>query len=255
MEDVLKRAFDANLRYWETLNRAASEYVQTMTKVWKDAPISWTPGTTSSKKEAATAARPEEAPFTPALLLEGPAGSTARAVVMVRNDLDREAEAPIVPSLFAGPDGATHDLDVRADPPRVTVAPGGQVAVTLSVPVTSDLHDGVGYRGEVNVPGLSDRGVPVVVRRRGTAGSSKETTDESAPAKKPPTKKAAATKTTTAKKASTKKAPTKKAAAKKASTKKAAAKKASTKKAAAKSSKSTSKAKKRSSGSKKKTSG
>lgn len=232
MEDVLKRAFDANLRYWETLNRAASEYVQTMTKVWKDAPISWAPGISSPKKETAAAGRADEAPFTPALLLEGPAGSTARAVVMVRNDLGREAEAPIVPSLFTGPDGTTHDLDVRADPPRVTVAAGGQVAVTLSVAVTSDLHDGVGYRGEVNVPGLSDRGVPVVVRRSGTAGASTGAADDGTPEK-------TAAQNATAERASTKKAPTKKTVAKKAD---------------APSSKSTSKAKTRSSGSSKKTS-
>lgn len=165
-EDVLKRAFDANLQYWETVNRAASDYVEVMAKVWRDAPISWTPGTTKrSSRSPASPAREVEPRFMPALLLEGAAGTEARAVVMVRNDLDREAEAPVVPSVFRSPDGETRDLAVRAEPTRVRVGPGEQVAVTLAVDIPDDVAEGVGWRGEVNVPGLSERGVPVVVRR------------------------------------------------------------------------------------------
>lgn len=212
LEDVLKRAFDANLRYWETVNRAASEYVQAMTRVWKDAPVSWTPGTSrATRSEPASPAAAAEPRFTPALLLEGPAGEEARAVVMVRNDLDREAEAPVVPSALTGPDGAAVELEVRAEPARVRVKPGEQVAVSLAVEMTDDLDEGVGYRGEVNVPGLSERGVPLVVRRRRASGTDAggEAETKAAPKKKSGSRKTAAKKTST-RKASTKKASSKK---------------------------------------------
>lgn len=219
-EDVLKRAFDANLRYWETVNRAASDYVQSMTRVWKDAPVSWTPGAPRPASSSAPAAPAEasEPRYTPALLLEGPAGQEARAVVMVRNDLDREAEAPVVPSRLVASDGTALELEVRAEPARVRVQPGEQVAVTLAVEMTEELPVGEGVRGEVNVPGLSERGVPVVVRRREAAGSA--AAEEKSSAKKEAPKKKASPK----KKAASKKAASKKKASpakKKASSKKA----------------------------------
>ena len=74
----------------------------------------------------------------PALLLEGPAGEEARAVVMVRNDLDREAEAPVVATMFVGPGDETRDLELRADPARVRVAPGSiRLARTLVLPISA----------------------------------------------------------------------------------------------------------------------
>src|SRR5687767_6002702 len=78
-EDAVRRAYDANMRYWETVGRATTDYMQAVTRLWADAPLAFTPG-----------ARPTQRPgvgewgdpHAPALLLEGAAGSEARAVVM-----------------------------------------------------------------------------------------------------------------------------------------------------------------------------
>jgi hypothetical protein len=163
-EDAMRRAYDANMRYWETVGRATTDYVQTVTKLWAEAPLTWTPG---GKSTARPGAGDWGDPHAPALLLEGGAGSEARAVVMLSNDLGREVEAAVVASALVGPSGETVGLRLRTDPDVVRLAPGSRVPVTLMIDVTDILSPGVDYRCEVNVPGLSPRGVPVIVRRRG----------------------------------------------------------------------------------------
>jgi hypothetical protein len=188
LEEMVRKAFDMNLRYWETVGRATTDYVEAAAKLWADAPISWPPGvrdkgssrggSASSEASASTAASGQsasssragawestEAAATPVLLLEGRAGTEARAMVMISNDLDREAEAAVVASPLRGPDGRFVAADLRTEPTAVKLAPGARTSVTLVVGVTDAMEVGADYRGEINVPGLSPRGVPVVVRR------------------------------------------------------------------------------------------
>ena len=166
LEDVVKRAFDANLRYWETVGRATTDYMQSLARIWADAPFVWTPGAFRKSGLSNATLKAGDDGHEPAILLEGPAGSEARAVVMVSNDLDREVEAPVVPSAFTGPGGGAADVRLRTDPETVKVPSGGRVPVTLAAKITEEMVEGATYRGEVDVPGLSHRGVPVVVRRR-----------------------------------------------------------------------------------------
>lgn len=187
LEEMVRKAFDMNLRYWETVGRATTDYVEAAAKLWADAPISWTPGVRDkgsarggsaasggSAWSTSSAAPPSssksswesaEAAATPVLLLEGRAGTEARAMVMISNDLDREAEAAVVASPLRGPDGRFVAADLRTEPTAVKLAPGARTSVTLVVGVTDAMEVGADYRGEINVPGLSPRGVPVVVRR------------------------------------------------------------------------------------------
>ena len=187
LEEMVRKAFDMNLRYWETVGRATTDYVEAAAKLWADAPISWTPGvrdkgasrggsassggsawSTSSAAPASSSKsswESAEAAATPVLLLEGRAGTEARAMVMISNDLDREAEAAVVASPLRGPDGRFVAADLRTEPTAVKLAPGASTSVTLVVGVTDAMEVGADYRGEINVPGLSTRGVPVVVRR------------------------------------------------------------------------------------------
>jgi hypothetical protein len=164
LESALRRAYDANVRYWETVGRATTDYVQTVSKLWAEAPLSWIP---PARPAAGTASSGNaEAPQAAALLLEGAEGTGARAVVMLSNDLNREVEAAVVASALMGPGGETVGLKLRTDPEVVKLAPGSRVPVALMVDITDRLEEGADYRGEVNVPGLSPRGVPVIVRRR-----------------------------------------------------------------------------------------
>lgn len=166
MDALVKRAFDANLRYWEAVGRATTDYVQAVTKIWADAPITWTPGAGALSWVPRVPADAHPA-ATPALLLEGVMGSQARAVVLISNDLDREAEAMVSVSELRAPDGRWVSFDIRSSPERVKLAAGARLPVTLTADITDAMAEGVDYHGEINVPGLSNKGVPVVLRRRG----------------------------------------------------------------------------------------
>ena len=160
LEDLMKRGFDANMKYWEAVGRAASDYAQTVSKIWADTPFVLTPSALMKTRPATRASGP-------ALLLEGPAGTQAKAVVMISNDLDRDAEAAVSVSELRAPDGQWVSFDIHASPDRVKLARGEKAPVTLTADITDTMADGVDYEGEINVPGLSSKGVPVVVRRRG----------------------------------------------------------------------------------------
>jgi hypothetical protein len=84
---------------------------------------------------------------------------------MLSNDLGREVEAAVVASALIGPGGEAVTFKLRTEPEVVRLAPGSRVPVTLVMDVDEQLTPGANYCGEVNVPGLSPRGVPVVVRR------------------------------------------------------------------------------------------
>jgi hypothetical protein len=163
-EDVLRRAYDANVRYWETVGRATTDYLQAVSRLWTDASLRWQPEgirTAWSRAEREWADGGEPA----ALVLEGAPGTEARAAVMLSNDLGRDVEASVVASVLVGPGGESTGLKLRTDPQVVRISPGSRVPVTLIVGITDELSAGIDYRGEVNVPGLSTRGVPVIVRR------------------------------------------------------------------------------------------
>lgn len=163
-EQVIRKAYDANARYWETVGRATSDYMQAVSKLWAEAPLTWTPGVRTASQQPSESGDPH-APAPAALVLEGRAGGEARAVVMLTNELVTEVEAAVVASALTGPNGEAVPLKIRTDPEVVKIAPGSKVPVTLMIDLSDKLVPGTEYRGEVNVPGLSPRGLPVVVRR------------------------------------------------------------------------------------------
>lgn len=162
-EEVIRKAYDANARYWETVGRATSDYMQAVSKLWAEAPLTWTPGVRTPSQQPSEWGDPH-APAA-ALVLEGRAGGEARAVVMLTNELGTEVEAAVVASALTGPTGEAVPLKIRTDPEVVKIAPGSKVPVTLMIELSEKLAPGTEYRGEVNVPRLSPRGLPVVVRR------------------------------------------------------------------------------------------
>ena len=172
MEDVLRRAFDANVRYWETVGRATTDYVQSVSKLWADSPISWKPASMSWNPAVWTEKRPTNADHhhdsavAPALVLEGAAGSQARTVLIISNDLACDTDASVEVSRLRGPDGRFASVEVRALPESLTLVAGARAPVTLVAEITDALHVDTDYHGEVTVPGLSAKGVPIVVRRR-----------------------------------------------------------------------------------------
>ncbi len=69
-------------------------------------------------------------------------------------------------SALRGPDGRFAALDIRTSPESVKLAAGERAPVTLIADISDALVAGADYHGEINVPGLSSRGIPLIVRRR-----------------------------------------------------------------------------------------
>lgn len=188
-EKLLRGSVEANLHFYETLTRATAEYVEELARIWSEADIptvaasmdrDWK--TRTGGEPAQTATRRREAEDTgrrgpPALVLEGGAGEVARAEFAVSNDLRREVEAEVVTSDLRGPRDEEVDAELRAEPAEVVLAPGERIAVTVEAMITEAFTEGVGYRGEITVPGLSRQTVPLVVRRREDGEDGAEASD------------------------------------------------------------------------------
>jgi len=169
VEELWRRAVDANVRYVEAVGRVTREYVRALAAVTRNlsAPIRTGSG-------APEPPRPGQEPLAarttpPALVLEGKAGATALGVFLVENHLERAISTPVAASGFVSDDGREVVPPLTFDPELVILDPGEQLLVQVSTTIGEDLEPDVGYRGELTVPGLTGTSVPIVLRRRGKA--------------------------------------------------------------------------------------
>lgn len=163
--EALRRAMDANLRYYEGLQQLTAEYVKALASVLGELRLPLDLGTLDlargrerTRTHQAEVVRTEPS-TTAALVLEGEAGAEARAAFVIDNDLPREVVAPVRSSL-------ERDVTpVRTEPDVVTLGPGERALVQIVAEIGENLGIGESYRGEVSVPDLSQTRVPIVVRR------------------------------------------------------------------------------------------
>jgi hypothetical protein len=168
MQDAFKRALDANVRYYQALGQVTVDYWRAILGVFGEVKLPFNiPGVTRPAAPPPTAPTPAAA----SLALEADAGAQAVGVFLVDNKLPNAVSAPVVVSAFADDSGKTVRPTVTVDPPTVTLDPGGQKIVQISVTVDESLTPGTAYRAQVSVPGLSGGTVPLVLRRRAPAGS------------------------------------------------------------------------------------
>ncbi len=156
---------EANLRYYEAVGRLSIDYVRAVAGA-----VGSLGGPPQGRPPAAPVHardRPSAAGASaPALVLEAEAGGSAVGAFMVENLLGEEISAPVAASAFVSPEG--HEVRPRLsfDPEVVVLGPGEQVLVRAVAAFDDALEAGVGYRGEVTVPGLGGRGLSIVLRRR-----------------------------------------------------------------------------------------
>jgi hypothetical protein len=169
LEEPLRRAMEANLRYYEALGGITQDYVKALLGVFRDMPIRIGKGSGTTAATAKPAAKPANATVSASaatLVLEAAAGSEAQGVFLVENKLSRTVSTAVMMSEFADPSGRAVRPVLRVVPNVVTLEPGGRTLVQIIAEVSGDLETDVPYRGEVSVPGLSDHGIPVMLRRR-----------------------------------------------------------------------------------------
>ncbi len=186
LEEPIRRAFEANLRYYEALGQVTQDYFRSLFGIVREIPIKIPGfGTATVSPGAAAPARPANftAPAAAAaatLVLEAEGGAETQGVFMVENRLSRTVSTAVVTSAFADPSGRTIHPRLLVNPSVVTLEPGGRTLVQIFAEVPADLEADVPYRGEVSVPGLSDHSIPVVMRRKATSVAAAEKSAPSA---------------------------------------------------------------------------
>lgn len=169
IEEPVRRAIDANLRYYKALGEVTQEYMQSLLDVLRDLPIRLgSLGSTPAGASASMAARATSSGGSANLVLEAEAGQEAESVFLVENRLPRQVSTTVVTSPFLDPSGRDVRPALRILPGVVTLDPGARTLVRIVAVVTDDWAIDVPYRGTVQVPGLSDHAIPVVLRRRPT---------------------------------------------------------------------------------------
>ena len=162
---LLRRAVDANLRYYEAVGEITLDYLRALRALAADA------GQTRvipAPPPAPAPAPPAPAP-PPTLVLEAEPGETAIGAFLVQNLLADRVSAPVTVGAFTTPEGREVAVRLTLDPEVVTLEPGEQVLVRAAATIGEELEPGVSHRGEISVPGLTGTRVPLVVRRRDSA--------------------------------------------------------------------------------------
>jgi hypothetical protein len=162
LDQIFRRALEANARYYEALGQVTTDYLKALAGVLGEVKL---PATLASRA-AAPAPPAASAPAPSAMVLVAPAGQTAVGAFMVQNRLGQHVAAPVVTSAFLDPSGAEVRPALAFEPDVVSLDVGEQVLVRVTATIDERLEPGVGYRGEVTVPGLSGDRIALVLRRR-----------------------------------------------------------------------------------------
>lgn len=102
----------------------------------------------------------------PTLVVEADGDRPGFGVFLVENRTADALSAPIHVSAFV--DDGGHEVRPRLvlRPSALNLGPGEQAIVRLSARLDDSFEVGVTYRGEIAVPGLSEKRIPIVLRRR-----------------------------------------------------------------------------------------
>jgi len=180
LEQVFRRALEANARYYEALGQVTTDYLKALVGVLGDVRLPASLGGRPAAPAAppAPAAAPTPAPS--AMVLEGAAGQTAVGAFMVQNRLGQPVAAPVVTSAFLDPSGVELRPALAFEPEVVSLEPGEQMLVRVTATIDQRLEPGVAYRGDVTIPGLSGDRVALVLRRRDEANGGRAARDTTA---------------------------------------------------------------------------
>jgi hypothetical protein len=111
------------------------------------------------------------------LLVEADGGRPGFGVFLVENLTAEPVSAPITVSAFVNDAG--HEVRPRLvlRPATVSLEPGQQAMVQLAAELDEELESGVRYHGEIAIPALSDRRIPIVLRRVSPAEAAPDPSD------------------------------------------------------------------------------
>ena len=145
--DLVKGALELNLRYTSTLLHLSKDYLKDANEVLK--------------REPAAPAPPPDAPPAqrPPLLVVGRAGELANGAFAINNPTEREIDVHLVVQ------GELDERHVRVEPARLKLKAGESAIVRILASIDQKLPVDRDHVGSVVAPGLSNQGVPFIVRR------------------------------------------------------------------------------------------
>jgi len=165
--ELLKSAVELNLRYTSTLLHLSKDYLKDANGVLTRGPQ---PAPTPADDGGSPSA--QRAP----LLIVGRSGETGNGAFAINNPGDREMNVHLVVQ------GELDERVVSVDPARLVLKPGEGAIVRILAAIDDKLEVGHDSIGSVVAPGLTNQGVPFIVRRLPDANGAGGSAD-SAPAK------------------------------------------------------------------------
>src|SRR5262249_18657308 len=124
LEQIWRRALEANARYYEALGQVTTDYLKALAGVLADVKLPTSLGGPDAAPVAPASAAPPPAPAPSAMVLEAPAGHSAVGAFMVQNRLGQRVAAPVVPSAFLDPSGAEVRPALAFEPDVVSLESG-----------------------------------------------------------------------------------------------------------------------------------
>jgi hypothetical protein len=147
---------EAALRFWGRLGRLAMDSVAALVG--------------GDEESRPAQPRPAPQPAVPrTILVEAEAGESGMGVFLVENTTNRRLSIPVSLSSLLDAEGREVHPAVTFRPETITLDPGDQLAVQVTVAVDETLVPDVRYHAQISVPELSEARIPIAVRRRGGA--------------------------------------------------------------------------------------
>ena len=155
INDLLRRAAKTNIGFYEDLVQISADYLKNLSAIFDE---EQEPGVTRSPT---TKTRTKKS----ALVLEAQAGERAESYFVVENQLSRKVPAEIIASPIVDAKDEVVKQKLQFEPSKIDLEPGQRIIVQVMADIDQSLEPGVGYRGSITVPGLSDSPVAIVLRR------------------------------------------------------------------------------------------
>lgn len=168
---------EINMRFYEGYFELSNTYFKNLSNIFTDPAGQQYPQPVRANQGASS------------LVLEAEAGEQARSYFMVENLLSKRVSAEVIGSPLIDADGKEVEQKINFEPSGISLDPGEKTVVQVVAEINDRLTPGVGYRGSIAVPGLSESSVAMVVRRRHSVDRPEEV--------KKPARKKTESKTTT----------------------------------------------------------
>jgi len=158
VSELLKGAVELNLRYTSTLLHLSKDYLKDANDVLTRGPSPEPEPPTVDPDEPAPN-EPGKPPARPALLIVGRAGETGHAAFAVNNPGEKDMSVHLIVQ------GELDERVVQVEPARLALKQGEGAIVRILARIDEKLPVNQDLLGSIVAPGLSNQGVPFIVRR------------------------------------------------------------------------------------------